>query len=148
MPSEEKVTILTFDPGEKFTGFAFVTNEYKIFDLNILAYGHIKFNNFKKLAREIDHLIQTHKPDFVGFEKTNSKMNGIYNIIIETACHKARIPLIACYVPNIRKQLVGNEFASKSQTNTIIKSKTSMLANVISKHALDAIAVGLFLLGK
>lgn len=134
--------ILTFDPGLKKIGWAFVEKLNESY-LSIIATGKFVY---KKSDVEIPKLIEVYKPDCVGYELTGKFLNSIYSTIISEATITASIPAIGCKVQTIRDDVYNDSEMSKADTNEILKNQILNLKNGISKDELDAISVALFLL--
>jgi crossover junction endodeoxyribonuclease RuvC len=129
------MVILGIDPALTITGYGVV--EYKKGKLFLIEAGIIKTDARQEIALRLDKiykgvskLIQDTKPDVLILEKlyahyrhpTTAYILGQARGVICLACAQERIPLVEYAATRVKKAIVGNGLASKTQVQRMIST--------------------------
>jgi Holliday junction resolvasome RuvABC endonuclease subunit len=156
--------ILALDPGIRDLGFAVLRGR------RILASGVSSFRFFpqeERLAearRVIRHWVRTYRPGAVVLEQTHRhptpSLNDLYRLgrSVERFAKQQQLPVETYAAQTVRKQLVGNGWATKREVATAIASRFPALRVYLTQdrrwkerywqNMFDAVALALYYQGQ
>ena len=147
------MVILGIDPGSRFTGFGLVgldSGGPKSLDFGVLSLspsGDLAAR-LGQLSRELENLIETHKPDVMVVEKlffaknadSAFKLGHARGVVLGTA-GKFGLKLSEYAAKYVKKQVAGSGGASKEQVRFWVEKLLNVTVNQVD--ASDALALSL-----
>jgi crossover junction endodeoxyribonuclease RuvC len=147
--------ILGIDPSLKATGYGIIEQNQN--NLNVVKYGVIKtaqqaplLERLNQIKKEIDVIIQTHKPDEIAIEnlfyarnvKTAIILGQVRGAVLIAVASNQR-PLFEYSALEIKKAVTGYGRADKNQVQEMIKVLLHIQEDQIEDDASDALAAAL-----